>query len=347
MDSTGPKLFLLGSTHRTAPLAMRERLAVPPERLEAIYALLREQVKLPECLVLNTCNRVELYGVAQSEVDAAVMRERLTAEISRLHMLSPEELQKFTFWKQHGEVVEHLFGVTAGLDSQMVGETEILGQVKDSYADATQRGAAGPVLNRLFQKSFQAAKWARTNTGIGRGAVSVGSVTVELATRIFGNLSSSRLLLIGAGEVGQSILQSLRSRGARNVTIASRTLANAMELAMLHECVAVELSRITELLSESDIVLCALNSETPILTGPQLAKAAATHRSVPLFVIDLAVPRNVEPSAAELSNVFLYNLDDLAAIANENLKSREAAMDTCRQTLTEKAKHVWDSLAAR
>jgi glutamyl-tRNA reductase len=347
MDSTGPKLFLLGSTHRTAPLAVRERLAVPPERLEAIYALLREQVKLPECLVLNTCNRVELYGVAESEADAAALRERLMAEVSRLHMLSPEELKQFTFWKQREEVVDHLFGVTAGLDSQMVGETEILGQVKDSYADAAQRGAAGPVLNRVFQKSFQAAKWARTNTGIGRGAVSVGSVTVELATRIFGNLSQCRLLLIGAGDVGQSILQSLRSRGARNVTIASRTLTHAFELAVLHECIAVELNRVPKLLSESDIVLCAMNAEAPILTGPQLAEAAATHRSVPLFVIDLAVPRNVEPAAAHLQNVFLYNLDDLAAIANENLKSREAAMEACRQTLTEKAKYVWESLVAR
>jgi len=347
METSTPKLFLLGSTHRTAPLEVRERLAVPPERLEAIYKLLREQVQLPECLVLNTCNRVELYGVAQTEGDAAALRTRLMAEVSRLHMLDAGEMEKFTFWKQSEEVVGHLFDVAAGLDSQMVGETEILGQVKDSYADAAQRGAAGPVLNRIFQKSFQAAKWARTNTAIGRGAVSIGSVAVELSTRMFGDLSRSRVLLIGAGEVGQSVLQSLRSRGARNVTIASRTLTHAFELAIKHECVAVDLNRVPTLLEQSDIVLCAMSSETPVLSRAQLTEAAGKRAGVPLFVIDLAVPRNVEPGVKDVKNVFLYNLDDLAAVANENLKSREAAMAECRQTLAEKAKQVWESLRGR
>ncbi len=256
-------------------------------------------------------------------------------------------MEKYTFFKQRGEVVEHVFGVAAGLDSQMLGETEILGQVKDSYADATQRGSAGPVLNRIFQKSFQAAKWARTNTAIGRGAVSVGSVAVELATRMFGDLDRSRLLVLGAGEVGQSVLQALRSRGARNVTIASRTFAHAQELAAAQEAVAAELTRVPALLSESDIVLCAMSTETPVITRPQLAAAAHRRAGVPLFVIDLAVPRNVEPGATELENIFLYNLDDLAAIANENLKSRESAVETCRVTLADKARQVWESLASR
>ena len=342
-----PGIFLLGSTHRTAPLAVRERLAVPPERLEAIYTLLREKMNLPECLVLNTCNRVELYGVAKSAEEAETLRRKLIEEISRLHLLEPGEVEQYTFFKQRGEVVEHVFGVAAGLDSQMLGETEILGQVKDSYADAARRGTAGPVLNRIFQKSFQAAKWARTHTAIGRGAVSVGSVAVELATRMFGDLSRSRLLLVGVGEVGQGVLQALRSRGARDVTITSRTLTHAFELAMKHQCVAVELASVPELLNETDIVLCALNAEAPVITRAQLAAAASHRAGVPLFVIDLAVPRNVEPTATDLENIFLYNLDDLAAIANENLKSREAAVDTCRVMLADKAKLVWESLAAR
>jgi glutamyl-tRNA reductase len=347
MDSPTPDLFLLGSTHRTAPLDMRERLAVPTERLEAMYALLRESVNLPECLVLNTCNRVELYGVAKAPADIAALRAQLIGEVSRLHLLEPAQLEQFIFWKQHEAVVAHVFDVAAGLDSQMVGETEILGQVKDSYEDAARRGAAGPVLNRIFQKSFQAAKWARTHTDIGRGAVSIGSVAVELATRIFGDLSRSRLLLVGAGDVGQSTLQALRSRGARRVTIASRTLAHAQQLAGPHEGAAVELPRVPALLAEVDIVLCALASETPVLTRAQLAETVAARAGVPLFVIDLAVPRNVEPAAADLGNVFLYNLDDLAAIANENLKNRLAAVETCRLTLGEKAKHVWEALRSR
>ncbi len=347
MDQNIPGLFLLGSTHRTAPLEVRERLAVPPERLEAIYALLREKVSLPECLVLNTCNRVELYCVAKNEAEAEALRKKLLEEIAQLHLLDAEELAQYSFWKQHEAVVGHLFEVAAGLDSQMVGETEIFGQVKDSYADAARRGAAGPVLNRVFQKSFQAAKWARTHTGIGRGAVSIGSVAVELATRIFGDLEQSRVLLIGAGDVGQGVLQSLRGRGARNVTIASRTLTHAFELAIKHECVAVELNRVPALLDESDIVVCALSAETPVITRAQLAEAATRRSGVPLFVIDLAVPRNVEPAVADMKNVFLYNLDDLAAVANENLKSREAAVTEARQTLAEKAKHVWAALTTR
>jgi glutamyl-tRNA reductase len=347
MDSSGPGIFLLGSTHRTAPLAVRERLSVPPERLEAIYALLREKMNLSECLVLNTCNRVELYGVAKDAAEAEVMRARLLEEISRLHQLAPGEVEPYTFFKQSAAVVEHAFSVAAGLDSQMLGETEIFGQVKDSYADAAQRGAAGPVLNRVFQKSFQAAKWARTNTAIGRGAVSIGSVAVELATRMFGGLGRSRVLLIGVGEAGQSVLQALRTRGARDVTIASRTLAHAVEVATKHECVAVELNRVPELLAQADIVLGALTTETPVITRAQLAEATGRRAGVPLFVIDLAVPRNIEPAAAGLENVFLYNLDDLAAIANENLKSREAAVAACRQTLADKAKQVWESLGAR
>ncbi len=347
MDSNVPGLFLLGSTHRTAPLEVRERLAVPPERLEAIYSLLRDKVNLPECLVLNTCNRVELYGVAKSETEAAALRARLLEEVGRLHLLEPEELARYSFWMQREEVIAHLFDVAAGLDSQMVGETEIFGQVKDSYSDAARRGAAGPVLNRVFQKSFQAAKWARTHTGIGRGAVSVGSVAVELATRMFGDLERSRVLLIGAGDVGQGVLQSLRNRGARNVTIASRSLTHAFELAVKHECVAVELNRVPVQLAQSDIVLCALSAEAPVITRAQLVEAIARRAGVPLFVIDLAVPRNIEPAAAGLENIFLYNLDDLAAVANENLKNREAAMATAKQSLAEKANQVWSALTQR
>jgi glutamyl-tRNA reductase len=229
----------------------------------------------------------------------------------------------------------------------MVGETEILGQIKDSYTDAARRGAAGPVLNRIFQKSFQAAKWARTHTAIGRGAVSIGSVAAELATRIFGDPAHSHLLLLGAGEVGQSALQALRSRGAQTVTVASRTLAHAQQLAGPHEGAAVELPRVPALLATADIVLCALATDAPILNRAQLAAASYARAGRPLFIIDLAVPRNIAPDAAGLDNVYLYNLDDLAAIANENLQARLAAVELARSTLADKARHVWAALSGR
>jgi glutamyl-tRNA reductase len=349
MSSSGPELFLLGSTHRTAPLAMRERLAIPPARLDSVYDLLRGPagLALPECLVLNTCNRVELYGLVPAASEAARLRAQLLDHLGKFHLLDPAELGQFVLWKQHEEVVTHVFDVAAGLDSQMIGETEILGQIKDSYSDAARRGAAGPVLNRVFQKSFQAAKWARTHTAIGRGAVSIGSVAAELAARIFGDPAHSHLLLLGAGEVGQSALQALRSRGAQAVTVASRTLAHAQQLAGPHEGAAVELTRVPALLATVDIVLCALAADAPLLTRDQLAAASHARAGRPLFVIDLAVPRNVAPDAAGLANVYLYNLDDLAAIANENLQARLAAVEQCRSTLADKARHVWSALSGR
>jgi glutamyl-tRNA reductase len=349
MSSPGPELFLLGSTHRTAPLAMRERLAIPPARLDSVYELLRGPagLNLPEALVLNTCNRVELYGVASDPASIAPLRTQLLEHLAKFHLLDPAELGQFVLWKQREEVVTHVFDVAAGLDSQIVGETEILGQIKDSYSDAARRGAAGPVLNRIFQKSFQAAKWARTHTAIGRGAVSIGSVAAELATRIFGDPAHSHLLLLGAGEVGQSALQALRSRGAQAVTVASRTLAHAQELAGPHEGAAVELARVPALLATADIVLCALATDAPLLTRAQLTAASHARAGRPLFVIDLAVPRNVAPDAAGLDNVYLYNLDDLAAIANENLQARLAAVTLARTTLTQKARLVWSALSGR
>jgi glutamyl-tRNA reductase len=314
-----------------------------------MYELLRSPsgLNLPECLVLNTCNRVELYGVANDASAITPLRAQLLDHLGRFHVLDPAELSPFVLWKQHADVITHVFDVAAGLDSQMVGETEIFGQIKDSYSDAARRGASGPVLNRIFQKSFQAAKWARTHTPIGRGAVSIGSVAAELATRIFGDPASSHLLLLGAGEAGQSALQALRSRGAQAVTVASRTLAHAQELAGPHEGAAVELARVPALLATVDIVVCALTVEHPLLSREQLAAAAHARAGRPLFVIDLAVPRNVAPAAAGLDNVFLYNLDDLAALANENLQARLAAVDLARSTLAQKASLVWSALSGR
>lgn len=336
-------LFLLGSSHKTAPLEYRERLAFDHSGECGLYTDLRQSLSLNECLILNTCNRVEIYGVAP----VPSLRNEVQRLICDRRKLEVEYLDKYGFWKTDEEVVNHVFEVAAGLDSQMVGETEILGQVKDSYAKAAELKTVGPILNRIFQKSFQAAKWARTNTGISRGQVSIGNVAMELATRVCGDLENSAILMIGSGEVGEKTTQALVSRGARNITVANRTLEKASHLAQQFKGAAIQLSDVYSMLHRFDIIISCTSSPEPILRAKDITPVIQARPTRPLFLIDLAVPRDVEPAVAAMGNVYLYNVDHLAQIANANLKARMAEMDACRDALKQRSGYVWDSLLKR
>ncbi|HEV8072626.1 MAG TPA: glutamyl-tRNA reductase, partial [Opitutaceae bacterium] len=227
MSAAGGIFFHLGASHHTAPLALREKLALTPEKTAALGARLGAAGELREWAVLSTCNRVEFYGVAGSP--AAI--DHLQAEFCALLECSPADFAGAARRTFGLEALRHLLVVAAGLDSQMLGETEIFGQVKDAYAGALHRGTAGPALNRAFQKTFQAAKFVRTHTAITEGQVSVASVAVDLALKIFGGLRTVRVLLLGAGEIGEKTARAFRSRGAEALTVASRRLERAMELA--------------------------------------------------------------------------------------------------------------------
>lgn len=336
-------LFVIGSTHHTAPIQIRERIALDDDKLEALYDRLRTEQDLQECLVLNTCNRIEVYGVA-SNPD---YRRQLTTLISGLHHIEQETLEPFLFHKTNHEVAEHLFQVSAGVDSQMVGETEIFGQVKQSYADALRRQTLGPILNRLFQRSFKEAKWARTHTGISRGQVSIGNVTVELATRIFGDLKACSILFLGSGEVAEKTIQSFQSRGSRRITVASRNFENAHLLANRFSGNALDFDHFRTHLPEFDIVVSSTRAPGAILLPDLLRSVMHDRPSRPLFLIDLAVPRDVDPACARIDNVFLYNLDDLAEIANENLQARITEVDSVKSTFARKAWQVWLSILRR
>ncbi len=340
--SDAATFFVLGASHHRAPLALREKLALPAEKIAALRARLGPAAGMRELAVLSTCNRVEFYGVA----DAAAVA-RLEAEFCILQGVPAAEFAAARRHAAGGDAVAHLLGVAAGLDSQLVGENEIFGQVKDAYAEAGAAGAAGPVLHRVFQKIFQHAKHIRTHTAITEGQVSVANVAVELALNIFGKLDTARVLLLGAGEIGEKTAKAFVSRGAGTPTVASRRLERAMELANALSALAMPFWLAPVKLGEFDIVVCATAAPEPVITRAAAAMAMRKRPARPLFLVDLALPRNVEPTAAGLENVFLYNLDDLAKIADANRAAREAEVVRARLIAAEKAGQLWRQIAPR
>jgi glutamyl-tRNA reductase len=343
MSAPGPILFLLGATHHTAPLELREKLALAGDKLEALRRELRALPDLREFTVLNTCNRVEIYGVAaQPEVVA-----RLQSAFCALHQMDPALFERIRLLLRDGQAVQHLLEVAAGVDSQMVGEAEILGQVKDAYVAAQAQGTTGPVLNRMFQKTFQAAKHVRTHTAIGEGQISVASVAVDLALKIFGQLERCRVLVLGAGEIGGKTARAFKSRGVGQISVSSRRFEQAEELAREFGARAIPFDQMGEALPEVDIAVCSTAAPEAVVTHGMAAAAMRRRAIRPLFFIDLAMPRNIDPGVADLPNVFLYNLDDLAKIAEENLALRQAEMERVRALLAEKAEALWRQVEPR
>ena len=340
MSNLDSSLFLLGSSHRTAPLEIRERLAIVPEQMQDIYAELARLDQLSEFLILNTCNRVELYGVSEHPE----IRKNLEAVFCRFHQFEQEDFNRYSFWETGYEVVRHLFEISAGLDSQMLGETEIFGQVKESYVQAVERDSVGNTLHRIFQKCFQTSKWVRTHTAISRGKTSVGNVAVDLAIRIFGSLEQCRILLLGSGQVAESTAKSLKNRGACSLAVCSRSAGRAEKLAVKIEGRVVPFEKFEEIFSEQDILICSTAASERVVSVEAVRKAMSERPGRPLFLIDLAVPRDIDTGASEISNVYLYNLDDLAEIARENLKIREAEIEECNLIITSRARHLWDQI---
>jgi len=341
METPSSVLFLFGANHHTAPLAVREKLALDAGRAAAFAARLRATPGVQEFALLNTCNRVEVYGVARHPDTLAALRTGWCEATG----CTPAEFESHGFSRHNHDAIAHLFAVAAGLDSQMLGETEILGQVKDAYDAALAQTWTGPVLNRVFQKTFQAAKHIRTHTGIGDGRTSVASVAVDLAGRIFGDLTTCRVLVIGAGDIGQKTAQAFQSRGARSITVASRTLSSAEAAAATTGGWAASLAELPEAVAAADIVTSSTSAPGFMLPAELVAGAIKHRPARPLFLIDLALPRDVDPAAAKLANVFLYNLDDLAKIAEENLAQREAELARCRAIVAERTAALWPKVA--
>lgn len=338
----GPLLFHLGASHHTAPLAVREKLALPPDRVAALRARLGVS-GLPELAVLNTCNRVELYGVAATPADLAA----LEAAFCETTGISAEDFAAIRAHATGAAAIRHLVAVASGLESQLLGENEIFGQVKDAYAAAQAAGHSGPVLNRVFQKAFQAAKHIRTHTALNEGQVSVANVAVELAATIFGDLAAVRVLLLGAGDIGEKTAKAFRSRGAAALTVSNRTPERAFALAQSLDGTALPFELFARHLGDYDIVVGSTAAPEAVVRAADVAAAQAKRRAEPWLFLDLALPRDIEPAVAELQNVYLYNLDDLAKIAAKNLAAREAEVARARALAAEKAEALWRQILAR
>jgi glutamyl-tRNA reductase len=332
--------FVIGASHHRAPIEVREKLALSADAAAALRAELATIAGLREFAMLSTCNRIEFYGVGADASAAA----RVAGAFCARQNFAEAEFEKIRMNLRGREAVQHLLEVAAGLDSQLIGETEIFGQVKEAYAAAQSSGSTGPVLNRVFQKGFQAAKHVRTHTAISEGQVSIANVAVDLALTIFGGLAGTRILLLGAGEIGEKTAKAFQSRGATALTVSSRRLERAMELANTLGALALPFWLAPAKLAEFDIVVCATSAPEAVISLTAVA-AAMKRRARPLFFIDQALPRDVEPAVAELENVYLYNLDDLAKIAEENRLAREAELTKGRAMLAEKADVLWRHIA--
>jgi glutamyl-tRNA reductase len=326
------KLFVAGLSYKTAPVTVREKLAVAAHRLKCHGCRLRLAGGLEELVLVSTCNRVEIYAVAHWPQAKA---DRLFAALSSE---AGFDFTPYLYVREGVDAVRHLFGVAGGLDSMVVGETEITGQVKQAYQAALDARLSGRVTNRLFQGALQTAKAIRTRTGIGKGATSVGSVAVELAERIFdNNLSSRRVMIVGAGQMGEACVRHLAKKGAREVLVVNRSLDRAEKLAQEFGGRALKLDEMYSALSETDIVVSSTGAAGTVLHKADLARVLPARRGRPLFLVDIAVPRDIDEDVEELSDVFLYNVDHLESIVQENVRLRQGELRLCQELIEEYA----------
>jgi glutamyl-tRNA reductase len=310
----------LGINHKTASVDVRERVAFTPEQLvEALQQLCRITPSR-EAAILSTCNRSELY-LEQDQLES----DAVLAWLANYHHLSLDELRACAYVHTDDEAVRHMMRVASGLDSMVLGEPQILGQMKSAYAVAREAGTVGPLLGRLFQATFSTAKTVRTDTAIGENPVSVAFAAVSLAKQIFSDLNRSQALLIGAGETITLVARHLHEQGIKRIVVANRTLERASILAEQFGAHAVLLSEIPQELINSDIVISSTASQLPILGKGAVENALRLRKHKPMFMVDIAVPRDIEAQVGELDDVYLYTVDDLHEVVAENLKSRQGA----------------------
>jgi glutamyl-tRNA reductase len=314
-------LFLLGVSHRTAPVDLRERLDFSSRDVGAAVEALAAHSSVAESVVLSTCNRSEIYVAAS---DVARARSELIAFLSQYHQLPYDVFLPHLFAHNAQAAAQHLFRVAAGLDSLVVGEPQVLGQVKEAFQIAADRRCTGPLLTKTFHWAFAVGKRVRTETAIGEGAVSVSFAAVALARKIFGRLEGRRVLVVGAGDISALTAQHLRGHDVGDIVITSRTAAHADALAADVGGRSVPWDEMKSAIARADIVLTATGSQRPIITRADLEPATTRRRAEPLFIIDVAVPRDVDPSVGDIEQVFLYNVDDLQGVVHENLARRGA-----------------------
>ncbi|HEY1314150.1 MAG TPA: glutamyl-tRNA reductase [Steroidobacteraceae bacterium] len=319
---------ILGINHKTAPVALREKVAFSEERLLTALQTLRQEAGVAEVVILSTCNRTEVYWAGSAS------GEELSLWLERHHG-NNLDLAASLYVHQEQRAVEHAFSVASGLDSMVLGEAQILGQLKDAYRVAQAAGSTGPSLNKLFQAAFSAAKRVRSETRIGENAVSIASASVSLARRVYSDLSARTALLVGAGEMNALVARHFASAGVQRMVIANRTRARAEALAAELKAHAVGLDELDTELVQADIVIACTASAVPLIGKRAAESAIRARRRRPIFMVDLGVPRDIDPAIADLEDVYLFSIDDLQQLVEENRQQREVAAGGARLVIDE------------
>lgn len=327
------RFVVLGINHKFAPLEVRERFAYSDRRLPAALKAFREILPCEEVVLLSTCNRVEVY----SFTEAPEARNRMLQALATDQGLKSDFLQQYCYFHRGREAVEHLFRVSGGLDSLVLGETQILSQVKRAYLLAQSENCTGKALNGLFHRAFQTAKKLHHETGISEGQFSISSIAVGFVKRVFDDLGSKTALLIGAGEVGELTLTYLRDAGVGRVIVVSRTLERAREVAERFKGDAVPLDLLHDYLPSADIIISQTSAEGRVLSKADFVACQKKRGFAPVFALDLAVPRDIAEEAAEVDGVFLYNVDDLEQVVADHAMERSAELDVCRRIVASEA----------
>jgi glutamyl-tRNA reductase len=333
-------LFTLGLNHTTAPLSVREKVVFAPDVLTEALRDLTAARRVKEAAILSTCNRTEVYFEGGDP-------EPVAAWLADFHRLPPETLAPYVYTLPRDKTVTHAFRVASGLDSMVLGEPQILGQMKQAVRSAEAAGSLGLVLNRLFQRTFAVAKDVRTQTDIGSASISMAAASVKLAERIFPSISGQRLLLVGAGEMIELAATHFLARSPKSVTVANRTLERGSKLADRLGADAMTLNELPDRLREFDIVVTCTASTLPIIGKGLLERVVKQRKHAPVFIVDLGVPRDVEAEAADLDDVFLYSIDELQAIVKENLSIRREAVVQAEQMIADQTVHFLRWLEGR
>jgi glutamyl-tRNA reductase len=331
------KLLVTGVSHKTAPVAVRERLAFREETLPSALNELRSQDGVSEAVILSTCNRVEIVLTTEDRANPQAIVDRFLAERKGV---AGEVLEQHLYRREGQEAIHHIFRVAASLDSMVVGEPQILGQLKSAYGIAKDCGAVCGWLDGLLTRAFSVAKRVRSETGIGQMAVSVSYAAVELARKIFGSLNGRTIMIVGAGKMSELAARHLRRSGASHVFVTNRTHERAVEMAALFQGTPVEYTRFVSMLPEVDIVVTSSGAPHYVLHKEDMQRVIAARRNKPMFLIDIAVPRNVEPTVNEIDNIFLYDIDDLQEVVNANLRERMREAEHAESLVTEEVERM-------
>ena len=321
-------ILVLGLNHKTAPVSIRERISFGPDILAGALRSLLEHPSVREALILSTCNRTELYSVLDPN-----QGEPLADWLGKFHGLDPERIAPYLYTHRDREAIAHLLRVASGLDSMVLGEPQILGQVKSAFQSARTAGTVGKLLERLFQHCFSVAKQVRTDTAIGNSPVSIAFAAVRLAHQIFSDLRAQTALLVGAGETIELAARHLEQQGIGRIIVANRTVERAHVLAAQFGGYAISLTELANHLPEADIVISSTASPLPVLGKGTVERALKVRRHRPIFMVDIAVPRDIEPEVGELDDIYLYTVDDLQEVIDEGLRSRQEAAQAAQEII--------------